>query len=93
MEGQRSDPYSMLELYRSALRVRRDEPALGDGPIAWLPAPDGVLSFSRGPGFTCVVNLSGDAAALPDSIAVLVASGPLSDGLLPPDTAIWLRTA
>jgi alpha-glucosidase len=94
MEAQRSDPYSMLELYRTALRIRRDEPALGDGPMAWLPAPDGALAFSRGPGFACVANTSDEPVALPAHTSALVASGPLSaDGLLPADTAIWLRTA
>jgi hypothetical protein len=29
--------------------------------------------------------------ALPADTAVLLASGPLGDGLLPPDTAAWLR--
>jgi alpha-glucosidase len=41
------DPGSMLELDRRALRIRRAEPALGDGPMSWRPAPDGVLSFDR----------------------------------------------
>jgi alpha-glucosidase len=31
--------------------------------------------------------------ALPVHASVLIASGPLSGGLLPPDTAAWLRTA
>jgi alpha-glucosidase len=33
----------------------------------------------------------GDAIALPAGAEVLVASGPLSDGKLPTDTAVWLR--
>ncbi|MFC5801987.1 glycoside hydrolase family 13 protein [Streptomyces formicae] len=87
------DPDSMLELYRTALRIRRAEPALGDGPMAWLPAADGVLAFSRGPGFACVVNLSDTAAELPDHTGPLLTSSPLDRGLLPPDTTAWLRTA
>ncbi|MFC4464549.1 hypothetical protein ACFPH6_08240 [Streptomyces xiangluensis] len=35
----------MLELYRTALRLRRDNPALGDGTMTWLDAPAGVLAF------------------------------------------------
>ena len=31
-----SDPDSMLHLYRAALRIRREHPALGDGEMAWL---------------------------------------------------------
>jgi alpha-glucosidase len=37
----------MLELYRAALALRRAEPSLGDGPMTWLPAGDGVLAFDR----------------------------------------------
>ena len=48
---------SMLNLYRAALAERRRNPALGDGTLTWDDdAPDGVLSFTREPGFRCVVN-------------------------------------
>ncbi|GAA4714454.1 glycoside hydrolase family 13 protein [Phytohabitans rumicis] len=91
VQAQSGDPYSMLELYRAAVRIRRAEPALGDGDMRWLPAPDGVLSFAREPGFGCVLNLSAAAVPLPAHDAVLLASGPLDGGVLPPDTAAWLR--
>ena len=38
----------MLELYRAALRIRREHPALGDGPMSWHPAADGGARCSRG---------------------------------------------
>jgi alpha-glucosidase len=82
---------SMLELYRAALRIRRVEAALGDGPMTWLAAADGVLAFDRGTRVRCVVNLSPQAAPLPDNGGLLLASGPLDGGLLPPDCAVWLR--
>jgi alpha-glucosidase len=91
----------MLTLYRQALRIRRDEPALGDGPMEWLAeGPDGtalgsrVLAFRRGPGFACLVNLSDTDVPLPGPAAaeVVLASGPTPGGHLPPDTAVWLRT-
>ena len=91
VELQAGDPDSMLELYRAALRLRRAEPALGDGRLHWLPAAAGVLAFGRGD-LSCVANLSPAPVALPAHTAVLLASGPLDDGLLPPDTAVWLRT-
>ena len=53
---------SMLELYRSALAIRRSEPALGDGAMTWLAAADGVLAFDRGTSVRCVVNISAQAA-------------------------------
>ncbi|MEU7175366.1 glycoside hydrolase family 13 protein [Micromonospora tulbaghiae] len=92
VRAQTGDPHSMLELYRAALTLRRAEPALGDGTLTWLPAPDGVLAFGREPGFTCLVNLGGAAVPLPPHDRLLLASGPLDDDRLPPDTAVWLRT-
>ncbi|NBH11103.1 DUF3459 domain-containing protein, partial [Amycolatopsis sp. SID8362] len=89
-EAQAADPDSMLGLYRAALATRREHPALGDGTLTWLPAPDGVLSFAREPGFGCVVNLSAEPYELPGDARVLLASGPLDDGRVPPDSAVWL---
>ncbi|MEV0470184.1 alpha-amylase family glycosyl hydrolase, partial [Streptomyces prunicolor] len=89
-EAQTGDPASMLELYRTALRLRRAHPALGDGALTWLDAPPGVLAFRRDPGFVCVVNLSATPYPLPDHSAVLLASAPVEDGVLATDHAVWL---
>jgi alpha-glucosidase len=90
VEAQRGDATSMLEFYRAALRLRREQPALGDGGLTWDgDAPDGVLSFAREPGFRCVVNLSAGTVPLPEHREVLLASVPVTDGL-PPDAAAWL---
>ncbi|MER7156207.1 alpha-amylase family glycosyl hydrolase, partial [Streptomyces lydicus] len=88
--AQTGDPASMLELYRRALHLRRDHPALGEGDLTWLDAPAGVLAYRREPGFGCVVNLSPEPYALPAHEAVLLASGPVEDGRLAPDHAVWL---
>jgi alpha-glucosidase len=88
VEAESGDPGSMLELYRAALRVRRTW--LGTS-MTWLPASDGVLAFDRADAVRCVVNLSATPAALPEHSTVLLASAPLPDGLLPPDTAVWLK--
>ncbi|MGQ4400181.1 glycoside hydrolase family 13 protein [Streptomyces hayashii] len=90
VEIQTGDETSMLELYRTALRLRRENPALGDGSMTWLDAPAGVLAFRRAPGFVCVVNLSGETHQLPDHSSVLLASGPIEDGVLTPDQTAWL---
>ncbi|MFI9105781.1 glycoside hydrolase family 13 protein [Streptomyces fildesensis] len=90
--AQTGDAASMLELYRFALRLRATEPGLGDGPIRWLESAPGVLAFRRTDAFTCVVNLSDQAVALPADTTVLLASGPFTGDLLPSDTAVWLRT-
>ncbi len=90
--GQSGDPDSMLELYRAALAIRRAEPGLGDGTLAWRQAPAGVLDFDRDPGIRCVANLSAAPADLPADAVILLASGPLTAaGQLPPDTTAWLR--
>jgi alpha-glucosidase len=92
----------MLQLYREALRIRGSAPALGDGGMSWQPAPDGVLAFDRDDvrdadtggaraSVRCVANLSAGPVALPPDASVLLVSGPLDDGLLPPDTTAWLR--
>jgi alpha-glucosidase len=91
VEAQRSDPESMLNLYRSALRIRRLDAQLGDGPLAWLPSPDGVLAFARGPEFACVTNLSPAAVELPVQGEVLLASTSLENGRLPADASAWIR--
>ncbi|MEU2655782.1 glycoside hydrolase family 13 protein [Streptomyces sp. NPDC007325] len=90
VEAQTGDPASVLELYRNALRLRRELPELGDGSLTWLDTPADVLAFGREPGFVCVVNLSAEPYALPDHGSVLLASGPLQDRLLAPDQAVWL---
>jgi alpha-glucosidase len=90
VESQAGDERSMLELYRSALRIRRAEPALGDGSLEWLDAPDGALAFERERGFVCVVNVSADPTSPPAGAEVLLSSGPLTnDGRVPQDTAAW----
>lgn len=90
VEVQTGDGTSMLELYRSALHLRREHPALGDGTLTWLDAPEGVLAFTREPGFACVVNLSSQPYDLPEHTGVLLAGGPVTDGSLEPDQAVWL---
>ncbi|MFJ5997037.1 glycoside hydrolase family 13 protein [Streptomyces sp. NPDC092370] len=79
---------STLELYRTALRLRRK---LLDGEeLTWAEdAPDGVLRFDRCAGWHCVTNLSGTPVGLPAG-EVLLTSAPLEDGLLGPDTTAWL---
>ena len=88
------DDTSMLALYRTALRLRAalaaaDDASPGDNRLDWLDSPAGVLAFAR-PGLQAVVNLSAEPVALPQHAEVLLASGPLEAGLLPPDTAVWL---
>jgi alpha-glucosidase len=91
VEAESGSGDSMLELYRSALRIRGAESGLGDGPMRWRQSADGVLDFDRDAGVRCVANLSDVPVDLPAHAAVMLASGPVTRGLLPPDTAVWLR--
>ncbi|HET8979755.1 MAG TPA: glycoside hydrolase family 13 protein [Solirubrobacteraceae bacterium] len=92
VEAQSRNGESTLALYRRALHIRHAHPALGDGRMAWLDAPEGVLAFGRDPGFVCIVNISAATVAPPPGAQLILASAPLSvDGGLPPDTAAWLE--
>jgi alpha-glucosidase len=89
-EAQAGDDRSMLELYRRTLRIRRQQPGLGDGSLRWLDAPAGALAFARDGGFACIVNFSGDSVAIPEGAELLVTSDTLTgDGRVPADTAAW----
>ncbi len=90
--SQAGDGGSMLELYRAALRIRHAREMLGENALNWQQAGDDVLAFTRPGGFGCVVNLSTASVPLPPHQGLLLTSGPLDGGLLPPDTAAWLRT-
>jgi alpha-glucosidase len=93
VQAQTGDPSSMLELYRAAISLRRREPGLHDASFTWLEAAPGVLAYTRGSEFACVLNLSAAAVPLPGHQTCLIASSPLEGELLPPETAVWLRLA
>ncbi|WHT21796.1 glycoside hydrolase family 13 protein [Crossiella sp. CA-258035] len=88
--AQTGDERSMLELYRHALALRAELPALGDGELSWVDSPEGTLVFDREPGFRCAVNLGADPLPLPADQEVAAASAPLVNGELPPEAAAWL---
>ncbi len=92
---QRGVPGSTLELYRAALRLRRDL-GLGAGELQWLDGyGEDVVAF-RSATTTVVANLGAETMALPRDAEVLVVSGDLVtvDGdrsAVPSDTTVWLR--
>lgn len=93
VDRQLADADSTLWLYRTLLRVRRDL-GLGRGSLRWADlAGDDVLAFSRRVGGTqvlVVTNFGPDPVPLPPG-EVLITSGPLTDGRVPPDTTVWIR--
>lgn len=89
VEAQQADPDSTLAFYRRALAARRAVfKGVGDATTARVEEED-VLVVRRGD-VTVVVNTGDRPAALPDG-EVLISSGPLPGGVLPPDTAAWVR--
>ena len=91
-EAQKGEATSTLELYRQALQVRRQNPALGDGRLVWVDAGRDVVAFRRDPGFECWINLGPDPVPLPEG-HVLVASADVSAGSIPTDAAVWLQVS
>ncbi|WP_114560545.1 glycoside hydrolase family 13 protein [Desertihabitans aurantiacus] len=90
VEAQDGVPGSHLELYRAALQIRHQHPALGDGTLQWRDSGPEVLHFSRGQGFECLVNFGPEPVELPAGAEVLVASGDVTGGVLTQDVAVWL---
>ncbi len=79
-ETQRSDPGSMLALYKRALAIRRAEPSLSSADLVWNEGPAGILSYWRGADVLVLANLADEPVDLPHHDHVLLTSGPLADG-------------
>ncbi len=84
VEAQEGRADSMLELFRSALRLRPR-----DDSFAWRESPPGTMVFERGD-LVCAVNVDGDALQLPRG-EILLASEPGITTALPPNTAAWIK--
>ncbi|MHA6625728.1 alpha-amylase family glycosyl hydrolase [Pseudonocardia sichuanensis] len=87
---QLEDTGSTLSLVRRAIELRKSHPGFQGGELEWFGAPEGCFAFRRaGTTLVCALNTSTEPVPLPPG-EVLLASGPLEDGRLPPDTAAWL---
>ncbi|WP_435526624.1 glycoside hydrolase family 13 protein [Microbacterium aurantiacum] len=86
---QTTDAESTLSLYRTLI-AQRGAYGLGANDLEWVDGLGGadVLAFRTGD-LTVVANTGSTAVPLPAG-RVVVASGPLGDGTLPGDTAVWL---
>ncbi|MBF8191319.1 glycoside hydrolase family 13 protein [Nonomuraea sp. K274] len=92
-EAQEDDPASTLNLYRAALKIRREHPALGGGSLTWLDSPKDVLLIERDPGLVVALNTGEEPVRLDLTGEVLLSSGPLpGDGTIPADTAVWIQS-
>jgi alpha-glucosidase len=89
VEKQEADPHSTLPFFREALQLRRERDEFDGTGLEWLTAsPDVVVLRARG-GLLCVLNAGTEAIALPAG-ELMLASAPLVNGELPPDSAAWL---
>jgi alpha-glucosidase len=93
-DRQEGVPGSTLELYRQALRLRR-ELGLGAGSVEWQQAPGSDLLVFRNGAVEVVSNVGGEPVTLPGGAEVLLVSGDLDSAgdrrVLPTDTTVWLR--
>jgi alpha-glucosidase len=94
VEAQLDDADSVLSLYRLALELRRTDADLQTRAFGWQGAPEGCLAFRRGPRFVCAVNFGTAPVAMPSGQVLVSSAHPASavaDGMLAPNTAVWLR--
>ncbi|WP_345764956.1 glycoside hydrolase family 13 protein [Diaminobutyricibacter sp. McL0608] len=80
---------STLELYRAALRLRREH-GLGRGALEWTGADAAHLSFANR-GVRVLTNFGARPLPLPVGARILLASEPdaVVDGALAPDRTVW----
>ncbi|WP_243730559.1 glycoside hydrolase family 13 protein [Nesterenkonia salmonea] len=89
VEVQEGQQGSTLELYRAALRLRRELQT--EESLEWLKTGHkDVLAFMRPNGWVTVTNFSDVKAPLPAG-EVLLTSAELNDGMLPGAATAWIR--
>ncbi len=83
---------STLELYKSALRIRR-ELKLGEGSFEWLPEYTDAQTLGYRNGDVIVVHNFGEAAiSMPSGELLLRSAGDASDGSkIEPHETVWVR--
>jgi alpha-glucosidase len=97
LDAQRGVEGSTYELYRRALRLRREN-RLGLGSLEWVAdGGDDVLAFVND-GVLVLANTGDEPVALPAGAEVLLASGELAGGTgaagsieVPADVTVWAR--
>ena len=78
---------STLELYREALRLRRQLQTVEH--LQWMPVDNrDVLHFVRPGGWHCISNFSTEPVSLPGGV-VRLCSFPIEAGILPGETTVW----
>lgn len=81
---------STLSFYRRAIELRKTRKEFKGTAIEWYGSPTSAFAFRvKGGGLTCVLNAGKDLVTPPPG-EVLLSSGPLVNGKLPPNTAAWI---
>jgi alpha-glucosidase len=88
LDRQRGVPGSTYEMYRTALRLRR-ELGLGAGTLTWVDGPEDVLAFRVGE-IQVITNFGEDTVPLPPGAEVLHTSAALEDGKILQDVTAWV---
>lgn len=89
VEAQTGVAGSTLELYRSALALRRAHLSAGS-TFAWIDMGDDVIAFERG-GITNVTNFGDEPVELPNG-TILLTSGPSDGHTVGTDVTAWIQT-
>ena len=89
-DAQDGVPGSTLELYKHALRLRR-ELCLGMGSVEWLDGFGADVVAYRNGAVTVIGNAGSASVALPDGEVLLSSEELGSERMLPGDTTVWLR--
>ncbi len=82
---------STLEMYRDALRIRKD--LICEEKLTWVKhwLNNNVLHFKRPNGWQSITNFGNKPIKLPKG-QVLISSQPLVDGKIAPNTTVWLQS-
>ncbi|MEO0026719.1 MAG: hypothetical protein RL716_50 [Actinomycetota bacterium] len=82
---------STLEMYRDALRIRKD--LVCEEKLTWVKhwLNSNVLHFKRPNGWQSITNFGTKPITLPKG-QVLISSQPLVDGKIAPNTTVWLQS-
>jgi alpha-glucosidase len=89
VQRQLDDADSTLSFFRRAIELRHSRPEFGGPAVEWLDSPAAGVVFRLSSGLVCALNAGRRAMPLPAG-EVLLTSGALVDGKLPPNTAAWL---
>ncbi|HEX6500593.1 MAG TPA: glycoside hydrolase family 13 protein [Micromonosporaceae bacterium] len=90
LDRQRGVAGSTYEMYRTALRLRR-EYNLGRGSLSWLDLGPDVVALCNGD-LLVVANLGDAPVRLPTGARVVHCSEPLDGDEVPADVTVWART-